>query len=291
MPAARHVVELVDVEAEDAVGREMDRDEDGRGASVKKGHCWSELRAGAGGHAERPSPLCCATVRPRQSASATRSLVDCGVVMAPLFIGTALVEGSRRIDYSVLRHPVSALALGDFGWIQVANFLAGGTLTCLFAIGLRRAAPVSGSTGVPLLLGAAGLGLVGAGIFATDPVNGYPPGAPDRTILRTRRGAVHELCAVPVMLGIPVAAAASGVRLRQTWRASMGGILLRDCARIALRVLRLGRRIRWRRPVRIASRSLSTRWDHHCVRMDQCARPPCPAPIVIGFPDRADDAH
>jgi hypothetical protein len=132
--------------------------------------------------------------------------------MAPLFIGTALVEGSRRIDYSVLRHPVSALALGDSGWIQVANFLAGGTLTCLFAIGLRRAAPVSGSTGVPLLLGAAGLGLVGAGIFATDPVNGYPPGAPDRTILRTRRGAVHELCAVPVMLGIPVAAAASGVR-------------------------------------------------------------------------------
>jgi hypothetical protein len=147
-----------------------------------------------------------------QSAATTRLLVDCGVVMAPLFVGTAMIEGRRRRDYSPKRHPVSALALGESGWIQTANFVAGGALTSLFAIGLRRARQPSGPAASPWLLGAAGLGLIGAAIFATDPVNGYPPGVPDRADHRTRAGLVHELSAVPVMLGIPVAAVAAGVR-------------------------------------------------------------------------------
>jgi hypothetical protein len=132
--------------------------------------------------------------------------------MAPLFIGTALVEGRRRRDYSARRQPVSALALGRAGWIQTGNFLVGGALTCVFASGLRRARPSSGSAGSPLLLGGAGLGLIGAAIWPTDPVNGYPPGVPDRMVQRTRAGVMHELCAVPVMLGIPSAAVAAGLR-------------------------------------------------------------------------------
>jgi hypothetical protein len=62
------------------------------------------------------------------------------------------------------------------------------------------------------LIGGAGLGLIGAGMYATDPVNGYPPGAPDRTTQRSTTGLIHELCAVPVMLGIPAAAVTAGVR-------------------------------------------------------------------------------
>jgi hypothetical protein len=146
-----------------------------------------------------------------RTAHASRLLVDCGVVMAPLFIGTALVEGQRRRDYSALRHPVSALALGEAGWIQRSNFFAGGTLTCLFAAGVRRAQVPSVPAVTPWLLGAAGLGLISAGIFATDPVNGYPPGAPDRMEHRTRTGLAHELSAVPVMIGIPVLAVVAGV--------------------------------------------------------------------------------
>jgi hypothetical protein len=139
-------------------------------------------------------------------------LVDCGAVMAPLFIGTAMVEGQRRRDYSARRHPVSALALGDSGRIQVINFLAGGTLTCLFAAGVRRARVQAAPAVAPLLLGAAGLGLMSAGIFATDPVNGYPPGEPDRMAQRSRTGALHEFSAVPVMIGIPALAIATSVR-------------------------------------------------------------------------------
>jgi hypothetical protein len=151
-------------------------------------------------------------VKSPQSAATTRLLVNCGAMMAPLFVGTAMIEGGRRRAYSPLRHPVSALALGESGWIQTANFVAGGALTCLFAVGLRRARQASGPTASPWLLGAAGFGLICAAIFATDPVNGYPPGARDRTEHRTRTGLVHELSAVPVMLGIPVAAVAAGVR-------------------------------------------------------------------------------
>jgi hypothetical protein len=142
-------------------------------------------------------------VEPQRSTDATRTLVDCGVVMAPLFIATALIEGRRRRHYDPRRHPVSSLALGESGWIQTANFLAGGTLTCLFAIGVRRARPKSGSTASPWLLGAAGLGLIGSAIYATDPANGYPPAAADRMAQRTRAGVLHELCAAPVMVGLP----------------------------------------------------------------------------------------
>jgi hypothetical protein len=131
--------------------------------------------------------------------------------MAPLFIGTAMVEGRRRRDYSARRHPVSALALGDSGRVQTVNFLVGGTLTCLFAVGVRRARGRAIPAVAPLLVGAAGVGLISAGIFATDPVNGYPPGVPDRSVQRTRTGAVHELSAVPVMIGIPALAVGAGV--------------------------------------------------------------------------------
>jgi hypothetical protein len=126
-------------------------------------------------------------------------LLDCGAAIGPLFITTALV--------------VSALALGPSGWIQTANFLTAGTLTCLFALGTRRSLQQGrGSNAVPTLIGAVGVGLLGAGIWATDPVSGYPPDAPDRVSGRTRRGALHELSAVPVMLGIPASAFVYGRR-------------------------------------------------------------------------------
>jgi hypothetical protein len=148
-----------------------------------------------------------------RSASTTSLLLDCGVLMGPLFVGTALVAGATRTQYSPRRHPVSALARGGSGWVQTANFLTAGTLTCLFAVGARRALRGQpGRTTLPLLLGGAGVGLLGAGTFVTDPVSGYPPDVPDRTAQRTRTGLAHELFSVPVLLGIPVAAVTHGIQ-------------------------------------------------------------------------------
>jgi Protein of unknown function (DUF998) len=137
----------------------------------------------------------------------TKTLLVCGAVAGPLFTLAWAVEGATRADYNPLRHPVSSLELGDFGWTQQANFIVAGGLTLAFAIGLRRALrPLGGSTWGPLLVGAHGIGLVGAGIFVTDPVSGYPPGTPDH--LQTYgsvHAALHDLFSVGTFVGLPIA--------------------------------------------------------------------------------------
>lgn len=118
-------------------------------------------------------------------------LLASGAVGPLLFIVVFLVEGATRPDYSPLRDFVSSLSLGEGGWVQVASFLICGALVACFAIGLRRALVAGkGSTWAPILLGVFGLSLVGAGIFPTDPLLGYPPGAPTVT---TVHGALHIL--------------------------------------------------------------------------------------------------
>jgi Protein of unknown function (DUF998) len=68
-------------------------------------------------------------------------------------------------------------------------------------------------------VGAAGAGLVGSGLFVTDPVAGFPPapwggdagaGAPAVPSL-SRSGTLHNLCAIPIFVGIPVASLLSAV--------------------------------------------------------------------------------
>ncbi|WP_017597572.1 DUF998 domain-containing protein [Nocardiopsis lucentensis] len=152
----------------------------------------------------------------------TRALLWSGVVSGPLFVAGFLLAGVVHLpDYDLLRHPVSGLALGEHGWAQTANFLVAGTLGLAFAVGLRRAlrprpaaAPGgaagpgrrggAGSVWVPLMVGAYGIGLVGSGVFVTDPVSGYPPGTPD-PISYTPVGVLHDLFSAPVFLGLPVA--------------------------------------------------------------------------------------
>jgi uncharacterized protein DUF998 len=124
----------------------------------------------------------------------TKTLLACGVIGGPLFVVVFLVEGATRVGYDPLRHPVSSLALGDHGWMQTTNFVVTGLLTLAFAVGLRRAfRPPEGSTWAPLLVGVWAVGLLGAGIFVTDPLSGYPPGTPDRLPQHTWHGALHDL--------------------------------------------------------------------------------------------------
>ena len=118
----------------------------------------------------------------------------CGTIAGPLFVVAFLVEGATRAEYDPLRHPVSSLALGVSGWTQIANFAVAGLLTLVFAVGLRRALRRGkGSTWGPLLVGAWAVGLLGAGVFVTDPVSGYPPGTPDRLLRNSWQGALHDL--------------------------------------------------------------------------------------------------
>jgi hypothetical membrane protein len=124
----------------------------------------------------------------------TRTLLVCGVIGGPLFVAVFLIEGATRAGYDPLRHPFSSLALGESGWTQIANFVVAGLLTLAFATGLRRAfRPPGGSTWGPLLVGAWAVGLLGAGVFVIDPVNGYPPRVPDRMAGYSCHGALHDI--------------------------------------------------------------------------------------------------
>ena len=68
---------------------------------------------------------------------------------------------------------------GSLGWIQVGSFIVSGLLVIAGAVGMRqRLHPGRAGTWGPILLALYGLGLIGAGIFVADPMDGFPPGSP-----------------------------------------------------------------------------------------------------------------
>ena len=135
-----------------------------------------------------------------------KTFLACGAMGGPLFVLAFFVEGANRANYDPLRQPVSSLTLGDSGWTQTANFIITGLLMLAFAAGLRHALRQGkGSTWGPLLVGVWAVGLLGAGVFVTDPVSGYPPGTPDRLSGNSWHGALHDLFS---LLGFVALAAA-----------------------------------------------------------------------------------
>jgi hypothetical protein len=126
-----------------------------------------------------------------------------------------MVEGARRADYKPLRHPVSSLALGPRGWLQVTNFLVTGALYVAGAAGLARTTDGRGRDRLgATILCATGVGLLGSALFSTDPVSGYPPGTPNAAANSTTM-TLHTLAAVPIFLGIPAASFASSWRFHR----------------------------------------------------------------------------
>ena len=141
-----------------------------------------------------------------EQSAATRLLLACGVIGPLLFIILFLIEGATRANYNPFRYPISSLSIGALGWMQAVNFLILGTLLVAFAIGMRRVLRGSrGGVWGPLLIGLAGIGLFGAGIFTTDPIYGYPPDAPLVLAQYTVHGHLHDLCSVLFFAGVPIA--------------------------------------------------------------------------------------
>ena len=126
-----------------------------------------------------------------EQPAAIRLLLACGVLGSLLNIVVILVLGAIRPGYNAWYIPDSSLELGQGGWLQIINYLVTGALLLGFALGLRRTLRTGrGSTWGPILLGIYGLTFIGAGIFVTDPVLGYPPGASSTP---TVHGILHNL--------------------------------------------------------------------------------------------------
>ncbi len=135
------------------------------------------------------------------AARLTRALLVCGVVAGPLFVTVIAVQAWTREGFDPARHPLSALSLGDRGWIQIADFVIAGLLSVAFAVGLRRRwhPGPAGTTG-PLLVGIYGASLVVAGVFVGDPGLGFPPGTGPGIPELSWHAAVHA-AAPPIAFG------------------------------------------------------------------------------------------
>ena len=62
------------------------------------------------------------------------------------------------------------------------------------------------------MVGAWAAGLIGAGLFVTDPVSGYPPGAPDRLSGYSWHGALHDLFSLAAFVALSAACFVFGRR-------------------------------------------------------------------------------
>ena len=142
-----------------------------------------------------------------QTRSLTRILLLCGAIAGPLFLLTVLIQDYTVPGFDPRLQPLSLLSLGEWGWVQMGNFVLAGVLNLLYAGGLwRRLHPGPSGTWGPLLIGAYGLGLIAVGVFRTDPANGFPPGviAPTGP---SWHGAIHALGGLFIFLVLAAALA------------------------------------------------------------------------------------
>jgi Protein of unknown function (DUF998) len=133
----------------------------------------------------------------------TRALLGAGVIAGPLFVCTATAQVLTRDGFDLRRHPLSLLALGDHGWIQVINFIIAGVLSLIFAVGVARRLPDGpGSRWAPRLLALYGAGLVIGGFFqgrSRSRLSGGCAGGLSRAAERARRDSCIRATA-----GLPV---------------------------------------------------------------------------------------
>ncbi|SFI17057.1 Protein of unknown function [Streptosporangium canum] len=66
----------------------------------------------------------------------TKRLLAAGVIATPLFFTVAFAQAFSRDGFDLSRHMLSQLAMGDLGWLQIANFIVTGTLFMAAAGGI-----------------------------------------------------------------------------------------------------------------------------------------------------------
>jgi hypothetical protein len=114
-----------------------------------------------------------------RTSAITRSMLGYGVLAGPFYVAAGLVQALTRKGFDLAHDDLSLLANGSLGWIQIANLVLSGLMTIAAAVGMRRALRgTAGGTWGPRLVAGYGVGLMLAGAFVADPMNGFPVGAP-----------------------------------------------------------------------------------------------------------------
>jgi hypothetical protein len=140
----------------------------------------------------------------RSARGRIRVLLACG--FAPLmFFVVILLDGALQPGYDAVNRWGSELSNGDWGWVQIANFIVTGLLTMVFATGVRRALGSGpGSAAIPFLTGVLGFNLIVGGVFVTDPNPGFPLGV-QSPAEPTLHGWIHNLNLFPAWTALTMA--------------------------------------------------------------------------------------
>jgi hypothetical protein len=103
-------------------------------------------------------------------------LLICGALAGPFFTVAWFLEGILHVDYDPLRHAISSLSRGEFGWAQDVNFIVTAILTFALALGVWRALqPHRKSLWALFLLTTVAIGFLGSSFFTTDPLMAIRP--------------------------------------------------------------------------------------------------------------------
>jgi hypothetical membrane protein len=136
------------------------------------------------------------------SKTAVRRCAIAGAAGPILFLVVSVLAGVFKPGYDARDQSISELAVGDYGWLQTANFFALGATMIAAAVALAG----RGSRSAVALLAAAGAGMVAVGFFPTD-LAGAPP---------TAHGAAHDTISLGIFLALIAASALYGRALRRT---------------------------------------------------------------------------
>ncbi|HEX8025867.1 MAG TPA: DUF998 domain-containing protein, partial [Candidatus Limnocylindrales bacterium] len=150
--------------------------------------------------------------------------------------------------------------------MQAANFIVSGLLIGAFGLGVRRVSG-DGSRWLPRLIGLAGLGLVWAGLFPSDPQGGYPAWIPMEVANNlTWHARLHYIGGVTVVSALPLAivaearrATAAGHlgRARYAW---VSAALAAGCTALGLALGGFGGTFAWAGLVQRASFIAALQW-------------------------------
>lgn len=153
------------------------------------------------------------TADPQVRDTVTTRLLTAAAATGPVFFIVVVAQMLTREGFDLRQHPISQLATGGAGWVQMANFVLAGAGVLALSAALRR-----GSTGVlahrsiPALVAVFGVGLVLAGAFPMDPEHGFPVGTPPGPAASMSWHAVaHAVAAAVAFTSLALACVAAAV--------------------------------------------------------------------------------
>ena len=152
---------------------------------------------------------------PSTPVRSTRTLLIAGALAGPLFAVLATGQVLLRDGFDLRRHPLSLLATGGPGFVQVANFVLAGIGVLCLAVAVRRTITEGvGRRWLAPLIAVFGLGLIASGVFVMDPENGFPIGTPEGPApAMSWHGIAHIVAATVAFTGLAAACIVLAVRM------------------------------------------------------------------------------